>query len=128
MAYVTRHGRRIEVITINPDPSPIPKRRRKSFEPWFVKLPRHWISDLERATGINTYRLAHRILWEAFKNERGTGEVILSSRVTGMSRETKARAARELVELGLIRLKKGGGTRALRAVVTSYHYPKNEEK
>jgi hypothetical protein len=128
MGYVMRHGRRIEVVTVNPDPSPISKRRRKSFEPWFVKLPRHWISGLERATGTNTYRLAHRILWEAFKDKRGTGEVILSSRVTGMSRQTKARAARELVGLGLIRLKKGKGTRTLSAVVVPYSYPENEEK
>jgi len=72
MGYVMRHGRRIEVVTINPDPCPIPKRRRKSFEPWFVKLPRHWISALRRSKSARTYELAHIILWEAFKNERGT--------------------------------------------------------
>ena len=102
MGYVMRHGRRIEVVTINPDPCPIPKRRRKSFEPWFVKLPRHWISALRRSKSARTWELAVIILWEAFKDKRGTGEVILSSQVTGMPGSTRRRAARELVELGLI--------------------------
>jgi len=58
--------------------------------------------------------LALLILWEAFK--QGTKEVVLSTAVTGMPRETKGRAARELAELGLIRLE-GMGTRALRATI-----------
>jgi hypothetical protein len=68
---------------------------------------------------VHTYELAHLILWEAFKDKRGTGEVVLSTEVTGMSRETKIRAARELVELGRIRLKKRE-TKALRAVIIPY--------
>jgi hypothetical protein len=102
MAYVMRHGRRIGVVTVNPDPSPIAKRRRKSFEPWFVKLPRHWISALRRSKSARTWELAVIILWEAFKDKRGTGEIILSGQVTGMPGSTRRRAARELVELGLI--------------------------
>jgi len=102
MGYVMRHGRQIEIVTINPDPSPISRRRRKSFEPWFVKLPRHWISALRRSKSARTWELAVIILWEAFKDKRGTGEVILSNQVTGMPGSTRRRAARELVELGLI--------------------------
>ena len=119
MGYVMRRGRRIEVVTTNPDPSPVPKRGRKSFEPSFVKLPRHWISALKRSTSARTYELANIILWEAFKDRRGTGEVILSSRVTGMPASTRQRAGRELVELGLITLVEEQ-TRALRARVISY--------
>src|SRR6516162_11419909 len=114
-----RHGRRIEVVTINPDPSPALKRRRKSFEPWFVKLPRHWISALRRSKSAHTWELAVIILWETFKDKRGTGEVILSNRVTDMPASTRQRAARELVELGLITLVEEQ-TRALRARVISY--------
>ena len=119
MAYVMRHGRRIEVVTINPDPSPVQKRRRKSFELWFVKLPRHWISALKRSKSARTYELAHIILWVAFKDKRGTGEVILSRQVTGMPASTRQRAARGLVELGLITITEEQ-TRTLRAKVIPY--------
>ena len=112
MEYVLRHGRRIEVATVNPDP----RQRRKPFEPLFVKFPRHWISALKRSKSVHTYELALIILWEAFKDKRRTGEVILSSQVTEMSGSTRRRAARELVELGLIRLK-NGGAKTLRATV-----------
>ena len=122
MGYVTRHGRPIEIVTINPDPNPISRRRRKSFEPWFVKLPRHWISALRRSKSARTWELAVIILWEAFKDKRGTGEVILSSQVTGMPGSTRQRAARELVELGLITVVEEQ-TRTLRAKVIPYpHY------
>ena len=116
MGYVMRHGRQIEIVTINPDPSPISRRRRKSFEPWFVKLPRHWISALRRSKSARTWELAVIILWEAFKDKRGTGEVILSSQVTGMPGSTRRRAARELVELGLITVAEEQ-TQTLRAMV-----------
>jgi hypothetical protein len=119
MGYVMRHGRRIEVVTLTSNPSPVQKRRRKSFEPRFVMLPRHWISALKRSKSARTYELAHIILWEAFKDKRGTGEVILSSQVTGMSRSTRRRAARELVELGLITVTEEQ-TRTLRAKVIPY--------
>jgi hypothetical protein len=45
---------------------------------------------------------------------------VLSTQVTGMCRQTKARAAEELAELGLIRLKKGG-TKALKAMIIPYN-------
>jgi hypothetical protein len=133
MGYVMRQGRRIKVATVNPDPDPgsNPRKRRRPFEPMWVKLPRHWITGLKRSKSAHTYELAHLILWEAFKDKRGTGEVILSTEVTGMSRVTKRRAAEELVELGLIRLKKEG-TRALRVRVIpyrdSYGEPRKQDK
>jgi hypothetical protein len=57
MEYEMRHGRRIEVVTINPDPNPGQKRRWKSFEPLFVKFPRHWISALKQSKSVHTYEL-----------------------------------------------------------------------
>src|SRR5262249_24221201 len=104
-----RHGRRIEIIDRN-EPDPEPKKRRKPFEPLFVKVPRHWVSGLGQSKSASTYQLALLILWQ------GTKEVVLSTAATGMRRETKGRAARELAELGLIRLK-GKGTKALRATI-----------
>jgi hypothetical protein len=117
------YGRRIEVATLNPDPPAKPKR--KAFEPRWIKVPRHWISALGGSKSANTYRLALLILWEAFKNRRRKGEIVLSTRMTGMSRATKVRAATELADLGLIRLEENG---ALRASIIHYDYYKNKKE
>jgi hypothetical protein len=112
--FVMRHGRRIAVdrITSVAVPSSKPKR---AFHAKWVKLPRHWISDLGRCRSANTYRLGMLILLATYEDKRGTGEIVLSTKLTGdMDRATRRRAARELVELGLITLS-GGGHYALRA-------------
>jgi DNA-binding transcriptional ArsR family regulator len=106
MSYVIRHGKRIEVETINTGHGP--KRKRKAFESRWVKLPRHWISGLARSKSVATYRLAHIILVEAFKRKHVGGKIVLSTKVTGMSRCTKMRAAKELADLGLIEIEQGG--------------------
>src|SRR6516164_3106932 len=110
--YVMRHGRRIKVITQTFEaPKLKPKR---TFVARWVKLPRHWISDLARCRSMKTYRLALLIWVAAYEDRRGTGEVILSAKRTGdMDRATRGRAARELAQLGLITLG-GGGHQALR--------------
>jgi hypothetical protein len=119
MGYVIRQGRRIKVTTVNHGLGS--RKRRKPFEPLWVKLPRHWITALKRTKSVHTCQLAHLILWEAYKDKRRTGEVILSTAMTGMSRATKVRAAVELAELGLIQLKKDG-TRASRVMVIPHKY------
>ena len=115
--YVMRHGRRIAVITKKfgaPKSKPKPK---KPFWAKWVKLPRHWISGLRQSTSANTYRLAHLILLAAYEDRRGTGEVVLSAKLTGdMGRETRRRAAQELAELGLITLQ-AKGRRALKVKI-----------
>jgi hypothetical protein len=117
MGYVMRQGRRIEVTTLNPDPPP--KARRKPFEPEFIRLPLRWVVALRQSRSVNTHRLALLILDETFRDRRRTGEVILSTKITGMPRETRRRSAEELAKLGLIRLKRKGA-RALRAVILPY--------
>lgn len=83
------------------------RKQHKSFEPLWVKLPRHWFTALLNTNSANTYRLAHLILWEAFKRKYTGGEIVLSTQVTkGMPRNSKIRAAEELSELGLIRIVK----------------------
>jgi hypothetical protein len=67
---------------------------------------------------VNTYRLALLVLFAAFKNKQRNGEVILSTAMTGMPRNTKVRAARELADLGLIQLL-GSEAGALRARIIS---------
>jgi hypothetical protein len=99
ISYVMRHGRRIEVETA--DTGIAPKRRRRFTVRW-VKLPRNWITTLERSNSVNTYQLALRILWAAYEDKRGDGVVTLSQAAPGMSRTSRKRAAQELIDLCLI--------------------------
>jgi hypothetical protein len=106
MRYVTRHGRRIAVETLEPRASL--KKKRKPFKARWVKFPLRWVEALRQSKSVATHRLAHTILLEAFKREQVGGEIILSSAVTGMARNTKMKAVKELVELGLIEIEQDG--------------------
>jgi hypothetical protein len=95
------------------------KKRRKSFRAFWVKLPRSWITALRRSRSVHTYELALTILLEAY--ERQTDTITLSGEATlWMSRATKARAARELEEFGLVQVK-GEGRQALKIVILHHH-------
>ena len=120
MNYVVRHGRRIEVATINPEI--VAPKRRKSFEAEWVKLPRHWINALSRSKSVATYRLALLILMEAYRDRQRNGWINLSTQVTKMPRSTRRVAARELAKLGLITLEAREGTRVLRAKARASYY------
>jgi hypothetical protein len=100
--YVMRHGRRIEIETVDAGVAPKP---RKGFAMRWVKLPRHWITGLGQSKSANTYRLGLLILWTNYEDKRGKGVVTLSKySVPEMAPETRRRAARELAALGLITL------------------------
>lgn len=76
------------------------KTRRKKFQATFVIFPMHWVDVLERADADrSTYRLAIRLLIEAYEREHRGGEIVLSSEVTRMPRNNKYRAARKLEAL-----------------------------
>src|SRR5262249_45936629 len=90
--YVYRHGKRIAVETLN-DPKP---KKRRPFKASFVRLPNFWIERLRRARRVSTVVLALVILREAFKRQHLGGEIVLSTEVTGMSRDVKCRATKEL--------------------------------
>jgi hypothetical protein len=90
-----------DLAAISPRPA---SKRRKPFKAQWVKLPRHWVEALQQSRSVSTYQLALAILFEAFKRKYLSGEIILSSTTTKMARNTKMRAARELVELGLIEI------------------------
>jgi hypothetical protein len=117
--YVMRQGRRIEVETL--DIGIATKSKRKPFKAQWVKLPVQWAKALRRSKSASTYQLAHAILFEAFKREHTGGEIVLSSVATGMPRNTKSRAARELVELGLIKIKQKG-KESLKVSHVYYYY------
>jgi hypothetical protein len=88
-------------------------KKRKTFEIEWVKLPDYWICQLEQSTHLGTYKLALRILREAYKQHYIGGEVVLSAAVTGLPGTTRRSAAKELVTLNLIQIQREG-TRATR--------------
>jgi hypothetical protein len=122
MKYVDRNGKRIAVDTFDPA---TPAKKRKPFEAQFVKLPAFWIVRLERSNSPGTFKLAHRILKEAFKRRYLGGELVLSTEATGLSRKVRYRAAKELVRLGLIEIEQNGN-QAVR--VTNLLFEREEEK
>jgi hypothetical protein len=81
------------------------KKPREPFKVGFVQVPMRWVTALADAdAGGNTYRLALAVLAETFKCEQLGGDVVLSSMVTGMHRNSKGVAAKELQRLGLVRI------------------------
>jgi hypothetical protein len=103
--YVMAHGRRIAVETVETTGA-IPRTKRAPFKAQWVKLPLHWAETLRRSKSASTYQLAHVILFEDFKQKvfKRRREIVLSSSVTRMPHSTRARAANELTELGLIKV------------------------
>jgi hypothetical protein len=102
---IVRNGRRIAIDTIN---TAAPVKYRKPFKVQFVKLPDYWIERLERSKSPGTFKLAHRILKEAFKRDQVGGEIVLSTQVTGLSRNVRCKAIKELIKLGLIEIEQNG--------------------
>ncbi len=101
MNYVVRHGRRVEVDALETGATKAP---RKPFKAEWVKFPLRWVEALQRSKSVSTYQLALAIIVEAFKREHVGGEIVLASTVTGMPKNTRIRAAKEMVELGMIKL------------------------
>jgi hypothetical protein len=84
------------------------KRKHRPFKAEWVRLPAMWSDRLEQSKSVGTYKLAHRILKEAFKREQIGGQIVLSRKVTGLPCSTTVRAARELAKLGLIQIRQNG--------------------
>jgi hypothetical protein len=51
--YVTRHGRRIAVETI--EAGPAPAKKRAPFKAQWVKFPARWIEALKRSKSASAY-------------------------------------------------------------------------
>ena len=102
--YAVRGGQLIEVERTLEHVEPR-RRRRQKFKVNFVKFPETWREALWESSGA-AHDLAHAILVEAYKCEYRGGEVKLSA--VNMQKATRARAAKELVELGLIQLRRDG--------------------
>jgi hypothetical protein len=67
-----------------------------------------WIAKLHAAHASSaTYQLAHVILVESFKLEQmAVKEIVLSKETTGLAKDARRRATRNLVKLGLIGVRK----------------------
>ena len=106
--YQVRRGKLIEYETLNPTKS---KKRRPSFEAHWAKFPKYWKTALRWTTRVSTFNLALAILFEAAKLElmgkRGE-KITLSSAMTGMPRNCRRRAIKELVKLDLITVEQHG--------------------
>jgi hypothetical protein len=89
------------------------QRKHQPFKTEWVRLPAIWIDRLEQSRSVSTYKLAHRILKEAFKRKQVGGQIVLSRKVTGLPCSTIVRAARELAKLGLIQIQQNA-SKALR--------------
>ena len=83
-------------------------KKRKPFKVKWVKLHDYWIRQLEQSQHVGTYKLALRILREAYKQQYTSGEVVLSAEVTGLPGTTRRSAAKELVTLNLIQIQQDG--------------------
>jgi hypothetical protein len=86
-------------------------QRKKTTRPFvveWVQFPKRWAKALQQSKSAAAYQLAIAILFEAFKRKHIPGGIVLSSTVTGMPKETRRRAVNELVELGLIEVKRNG--------------------
>ena len=104
--YAVRNGSRFKIETLHPDSAPS-KAKRKEFKLVFVRIPRRWAEALQGASG-GAYDLALAVLAEEFQRERIGGEIALSTQTTGMPPTTRHRAAKELEQLGLIKLSREG--------------------
>ena len=95
-----------------------PKREpRKPFQAEWARLPLSWHNALWHSRSVATHNLARVILFEAFKRNYISGEIVLSAETTKMPRSVRRRAAKELVKLGLIKLHREGGNQAYRVTI-----------
>jgi hypothetical protein len=56
MEYDTRHGRTFAVMELEDKCKP--KRKRRQFEPKWVKLPRHWITSLRSSKSAKNWHIS----------------------------------------------------------------------
>jgi hypothetical protein len=104
--HIIRGGKRIELDVLEPK-APARKKRAPCKAPW-ARLTKHWSDQLEQARGMATYRLAHRVLHEAFKRQVIGGSVILSEAVTGLRHTSRRRAIEDMLRLQLFNIAQQG--------------------
>jgi hypothetical protein len=100
---VIRNGRRIEVVTLNPDPAP--KRRRR--EGTFVQVPLQWASKALIALNSPKAMVLLYLLYKAWREKSNTVTLPNSALADyGVGRKIKYRALREMEVEGLIAVRR----------------------
>jgi hypothetical protein len=101
MSYVTRHGRRIEIVDV--DMGVIAKAKLKPKKATFVQMPMAWVDKLAAQRSCAAWLMAMRLLHLAFQNHN---QPIVLGNVTmrqlGIGRAQKWRMLVRLERLGLI--------------------------
>ena len=100
--FVMRDGVKVPVM-IEPGRA-VPHKfapKRKPFKSKLIVVPVHWRDALRGATGA-TYALALAVLDEKHKRNHLGGDIVLSAQVTGMKKDARRAATKELVRLNLI--------------------------
>ena len=106
--FVTRNGKRIAIETLPPRQAAKRAKRRKPFKSWFVQVPIYWVEQLEKYGSAAVYQLANRILLEHHKRQLNGDEIILSGKVTGLSRQARSWAIKKMVEAKMIEISQTG--------------------
>jgi hypothetical protein len=81
--------------------------RKKRFGARFIMFPRHWITALRNSRSVNTHHLALTILMETYEGRTKT-LTLSGTTVPYLMPDSRRRAARELAELGLIKVEQNG--------------------
>ena len=105
-----RHEDPFDADALGVDPATIRQPRPKKWQRLYVRVPWAWVEQLQAAKRISTYRLAHLLLYEHWR--QGGRELVLSNvlaREIGLPRQSKLRAIEELESLGLIVVKRKSG-------------------
>jgi hypothetical protein len=106
--YIVRHGRRIEVETINTGANPSKVRRREAD--LFIKVPLQWAAAAAKATKTSkalVWLLLRHMAWQTKSSTFPFPNGML--RRHGVTRETKRRALAELEAAGLISVRRRHG-------------------
>jgi hypothetical protein len=103
--YVIRHGRRIEVETLE---SKVPAKPKRIKRGQFVQVPLIWVERLQTARCVGSYRLALHLLFQHWKS--GGKPIKLSNvalaKLGIRDGDAKWRALLELERLGLVEIER----------------------
>jgi hypothetical protein len=113
--FVTRNGQRIGIKTLPPKQMVNRAKKRRPFKSRFAQVPIYWVEQLEQCGSAAVYRLAHRILLEHHKRRLHGDEIILSTKVTGLSRQARSWAIKKMVDAKMIEISQTDG-QAVRVV------------
>jgi hypothetical protein len=103
--YVERHGRRIAVETVSPEPGTKPKPSAKAKPEAFAKVPLDWAAKATKATRT-PQAMVWVILLHAAWQAKGLPFTLSNTLLAkyGISRELKRRTLQSLESAGLVSL------------------------